>query len=57
MFSATPEVTENPSGEVCVVAPAVLNVPFIPLVCVVMRAQAHKLGDSADFSDSYFECV
>ncbi|KAK0156645.1 hypothetical protein N1851_000121 [Merluccius polli] len=52
VFPSAPEVTENPTADSCVTSTAPDAQSVFP-ACVVTRAQARKLGEIVDLSDSF----
>ncbi|KAK0136901.1 hypothetical protein N1851_026923 [Merluccius polli] len=52
VFPTAPEVTENPTADLCVTS-AAPDSPSVFPACVVTRAQARKLGEIVDLSDSF----
>ena len=49
----SPEVIENPIADLCVSGSVTPGSPPLFPVCAVTRAQARKLGDLVDLSDSF----
>lgn len=54
VFPSAPEVTEPPTADVCVTS-AAPDAPSVFPACVVKNAQARKLGEIVDISDSFLK--